>query len=72
MLMCEQISRIAIKTSEAVLEADARYLELVLGLLSQFFEHASPTALIVAEKAGLIANLLKMVQIEDPKQYLPT
>ena len=70
MLLCEQINRIALRTSEPIAEIDASYLELTLTLLSAFTEQASPTALIAAEKAGLVNNLLKLLKVHNTKDFM--
>ena len=63
LLFCEQIGRIS-RCQEVLPEQDAAYVELTLSILGQFAEQASPTALIAAEKAGLVKNLFKIVQSE--------
>lgn len=69
MLLSEQVNRIALKTSEPVEAADVAYLKLILDFLANFVEKASSTALVAAEKAGLITNLIKMLQVQE-QEYL--
>ena len=43
---------------------------MTLTLLSSFSEQASPTALIAAEKAGLVNNLLKLLKVQNTKDFM--
>jgi len=62
MLLCEQVNRIACsKQSEPIPSDDQEYLRLILALLSHFVERSSSTPLIAAEKAGMVTNLLKIL-----------
>ena len=69
MLLSEQVNRIALKTSEPISAEDSTYTRLILTLLEQFVERTSSTALIAAEKAGLVSNIIKMLKVSD-KDFL--